>query len=86
VRPPPAAGIHPRARGGEAPDAESLSRDLQRIAERLAKGSLTSTERSYVKDRVGLLAARCPWVEDAQQRAFLEQQLSALWQQLEATP
>jgi MoxR-like ATPase len=75
---------HPRARGGDAPDAESLARDLQRIADRLAKGSVSPTERSYLKDRVGLLAARCPWVEDSQQRAFLEQQLNSLWRQLEA--
>ncbi|MGA2258798.1 MAG: AAA family ATPase [Thermoguttaceae bacterium] len=77
------AAIHPRSRGGDAPDAESLARDLRRIADRLAKGPLPATERSYLKDRLGLLAARCPWVEDSQQRAFLEQQLGALWQQLE---
>jgi MoxR-like ATPase len=78
------ADTHPRSRGVDAPDAESLSRDLQRIADRLAKGSVPATERSHLKDRVGLLAARCPWVEDPQQRAFLEQQINALWQQLEA--
>ncbi len=78
------ADVHPRSRGGDAPDAESLAGDLRRIADRLAKGPIPTTERSYLKDRLGLLAARCPWVEDPQQRAFLEQQLSALWQQLEA--
>jgi MoxR-like ATPase len=79
----PAADNHPRSRAGDAPDAESLARDLQRIADRLAQGPLPATERSYLKDRLGLLAGRCPWVEDPQQRAFLEQQLSALWQRLE---
>jgi len=78
------ADTHPRSHGGDAPDAESLARDLKRIADRLAEGTVSPTERSYMKDRVGLLAARCPWVEDPQQRAFLEQQLSALWRQLEA--
>ena len=72
------AGVHPRLRGGDAPDAESLAGDLRRIAERLAKGPIPTTERSYLKDRLGLLAARCPWVQDPQQRASLEQQLSAL--------
>ena len=70
--------------GGDAPDAESLARDLERITERLAKGPLPDSERNYLKDRLGLLAARCPWVVDPQQRAFLEQQLAGLWQQLEA--
>jgi MoxR-like ATPase len=75
---------HPRSRGGDAPDADSLARDLRHIADRLAQGALPATERSYLKDRLGLLAARCPWVEDSQQRAFLEQQVSSLWKQLEA--
>lgn len=79
------AGPHPRSRGADAPDAESLARDLRHIADRLAKGAVATTERSYLKDRLGLLAARCPWVEDPQQRAFLEQQLSELWPQLEST-
>jgi MoxR-like ATPase len=79
-----AADRHPRSRGGDTPDAESLAGDLRRIADRLAKGPVPNTERSYLKDRLGLLAARCPWVEDPQQRAFLEQQVNALWQQLEA--
>jgi MoxR-like ATPase len=79
-----AADSHPRAHGGDAPDAESLARDLERITERLAKGPLPDSERNYLKDRLGLLAARCPWVADPQQRTFLEQQLAALWQQLEA--
>ena len=75
---------HPRSRGGDAPDAESLARDLGRIADRLASGALPTTERSYLKDRLGLLAARCPWVLDPQQRAFLEKQVGELWQQLES--
>jgi MoxR-like ATPase len=78
------ADTHPRSHGGDAPDPESLARDLRRIADRLAKGAIPTTERSYLKDRLGLLAARCPWVEDPQQRAFLEKQLSELWQQLES--
>jgi MoxR-like ATPase len=75
---------HPRSRGGDAPDPESLLRDLRHIADRLTAGDIPATEKSFLKDRLGLLAARCPWVEDSQQRDFLEQQLQTLWRQLEA--
>jgi MoxR-like ATPase len=79
-----ASDAHPRSHGGDTPDAESLARDLRRIADRLATGDLPTTERSYLKDRLGLLAARCPWVADPQQRAFLEKQVGELWRQLES--
>jgi MoxR-like ATPase len=78
-----AGAAHPRSQGGDAPDPESLARDLQRIADRLAKGPVPATEQSYLKDRLGLLAARCPWVQDPQQRAFLEARLGELWKQVE---
>jgi MoxR-like ATPase len=73
---------HPRALGGEGPDPESLARDLEQIAGRLGQGDVAETDRTYLKDRLGLLAARCQWVADAQKRTFLEQQADALWQRL----
>ena len=73
---------HPRAQGGDAPDPECLARDLQHIAQRAASGDLPATEKSYLKDRLGLLAARCQWVKDPQQREFLEKQVEALWKPL----
>ena len=77
-----AEASHPRAQGGDAPDAESLARDLQHIAQRAADADLPGTEKSYLKDRLGLLAARCQWVKDPQQREFLEKQVESLWKPL----
>jgi MoxR-like ATPase len=77
---------HPRARGGDAPDAETLGRDLARIVERFNGADLPSTERVYLRDRLGLLAARCQWVPDTQQRGHLEQQVDSLWQRLGGRP
>ncbi len=74
--------LHPRSRGADAPDADCLARDLQHIAEQAAAGQLPSTEQTYLKDRLGLLAGRCQWVADPQQRRFLEQQVEALWKQM----
>ena len=73
---------HPRAQGSDAPDPECLARDLQQIAQRAAGGDLPATEKSYLKDRLGLLAARCQWVKDPQQREFLEKQVESLWKPL----
>jgi MoxR-like ATPase len=76
------ASSHPRSRGADAPDPEHLSRDVDRIAARLADGETPDTERSCLEDQLGLLASRCQWVADDQQRLFLEHKLDRLWDKL----
>src|SRR5262245_37666992 len=75
---------HPRARGGDAPDPEQLARDLERLGRRLTDPGLPSTEQSYLRDQLGLLTARCQWVEGEQQRRFLEGKVQELWRKVEA--
>jgi MoxR-like ATPase len=73
------ADSHPRARNGAGPNADELARDLERIAERLKAGDAPVSERSVLRDQLGLLAARIQWVAGEQQRKFLEQQVDELW-------
>ena len=77
---------HIQSRKTEAPDANQLARDLQRIDAALNQQDLNDTERSYLRDRVGLLSGRCEWVADDQQRKHLEQEVQNLWDKLGAQP
>lgn len=77
---------HPRSRAADVPDADSLSRDLDRIAERLRNGELPPADRSYLRDQLSQLASRCQWVPDRQQQTFLEEKMSALWPALGGRP
>ncbi len=70
---------HPRARGESGPDPESIARDLDRMAERLKVDGIPDHERSFLGDQLGVLAGRCPWVQDEQQRTFLETRVAELW-------
>lgn len=70
---------HPRARTGEVADAESIARDLDAIAAQLPQAD--ATEKSYLRDRLGILDGRCHWVADAEQREFLTQRVAELWAQ-----
>jgi MoxR-like ATPase len=69
---------HPRSRNCNAPDPEALARDLQQISSHLSAPNVSATERTYLRDRLGLLAARCQWIEDRQQRDFLQKQIDEL--------
>lgn len=70
---------HPRSRGDAGPDPESIARDLERMAERLKGDGIADHERSFLGDQLGVLAGRCPWVQDEQQRTFLETRVDELW-------
>lgn len=73
---------HPRSRGDAGPDPESLARDLERLAQRLESEGVPDHERSFLGDQLGVLAGRCPWVQDEQQRRHLQQRVDALWARL----
>jgi len=77
---------HPRSRGDDRPDPEKLARDLSRLGERLAASELPDTERSYLRDQLGLLSGRCQWVHEEQQRQHLENRVNELWKQLGVDP
>jgi len=70
---------HPRSRGDEAPDPEALARDLGDLAERLDAEDVPADERATLRDRLGVLAARCQWVKNEQQRTALEERVEGLW-------
>lgn len=70
---------HPRARGAASPDPEQLARDLERLQERLNHPTASEADRTFHQDQLGLLAARCQWVEDEQKRDFLNERVEELW-------
>ena len=74
---------HARCAGHETPSAEVLAFDLERISGRMKIADLSPTERSYLRDQLGVLAARCQWVGDEQQRTFLDVQIEQLWKVFE---
>ena len=70
---------HPRSRDDSGPDPESIARDLERLSQRLEADGIPAHERSFLGDQLGVLAGRCPWVQDEQQRTFLQDRVNALW-------
>jgi MoxR-like ATPase len=71
---------HPRARAGEIADAENIARDLEAIGAQMSEAD--ATEKSYLRDRLGILEGRYQWVADADQREFLARRVEELWMQI----
>lgn len=74
---------HPRAQAPDGPRPESLAHDLERIDARLQAVDGKPSEQAYLKDRLGILEARCQWVKDQEQRSFLLKRVEELWARLE---
>lgn len=72
---------HPRSLVSEEPDPEQLNADLAQLAAGLQRAD--NGEMSIIRDRLTLLTARCQWINDPQQRTFLEQEVNKLWQSLD---
>lgn len=70
----PATGDHPQAHGGNAPDPESLARDLDVLSEGWA-----DLAAGVAKDRLAALAARVPWVRQSETREALQEKVETLW-------
>ena len=81
---PAADGDHARARSADGPDAESLARDLDAIAMSLKNGTPPEVEKSYLRDRLGVLEGRCQWVKDEAKREWLVKRIGELWPVLKA--
>ncbi|MFT3868783.1 MAG: AAA family ATPase [Nibricoccus sp.] len=79
---PEASGDHPRARSADEPDPEGLARDLELIEQQASSLKPETAAFAQARDRLTLIEARIPWVQDIAKRELLSTTASALWQKL----
>ncbi len=85
ARAPRDGSDHPRARGADAPDPESLVRGLDEIARKFVEGDVSAGDLACLRDQLRILASRCQWVQEEQQRTFLLTRVGELWDRLGRT-
>ncbi|MGK0188214.1 MAG: MoxR-like ATPase [Verrucomicrobiales bacterium] len=74
-----ASASHPRSRHQGLPDPELLSSEIDAVIASLQETTDNDPQRVIAKDRLTLLAARCQWISNAEQRAFVNAKLEAAW-------
>jgi len=70
--------VHPRSSGPDAPNAEHLSKDLDQIESQVNASESDANQTSWIRDRLGLLAARVEWVAKDESRSFLKERIQSL--------
>jgi MoxR-like ATPase len=74
---------HPRAHRGNRPDPESIIRDLESIVQKLADANCSKSNKAFLNDRLALITERCEWIENPEQRTFIQEQINSIWDSLE---
>lgn len=80
------AASHPRAQESSGPDPEDLAKTLQTLGLKLSDAATTAAEQAILREQLSLVASRCQWIVNRQQREFLDNQVAAIWQQLGVQP
>lgn len=75
---------HPQASSAEKINPEQLARDVTRLRERMEQPDLRDSERTFLKDQLGLLAERCQWVAESDSREQLDLLVESAWKKLDA--
>lgn len=70
--------VHPRSSGADAPNPEHLSKDLDQIESQIGVAESDANQTSWLRDRLGLLAARVEWVSQDESRSFLKERIQRL--------
>lgn len=70
--------MHPRSTGADAPNPEHLSKDLDQIEAQISAADSDVNQASWLRDRLGLLAARVEWVQQDESRSFLQERIQLL--------
>lgn len=71
---------HARSKAADVPDPETLARDLELISAKL-EAQPDSADQSFFRDQLGVLAARCQWIQDEQPRQYLASKVNTLLEQ-----
>lgn len=75
---------HPRAKNSNGPDPEEIARTLDDIETRLTSPGASAEERLVTREQLQLIGNRCHWIQQPQQRSFLEERVTSLWSHIGA--
>ena len=70
--------VHPRSAGADAPNPEDIGRDLEQLAIQISNADEDQGRKSWISDRLAILASRTEWVVNSESRSFLRRRIHEL--------
>lgn len=74
--------IHPQALVNKAPDSDVLMKEVQYLNEEWDKQNVTMEEKNIIKDKLRYVQTRCEWINNNEQKNYIQIELDKLWQKI----
>ena len=76
------AAAHQAASSNRSPDPEAIGESLTQIENQVAANGDSEVERAYLRDQVGVIRQRIPWITNSVQANFLNEKSQRILDQL----
>lgn len=77
-----APGAHQQARLNTAPNPEEVAADVAALARKWESEGLSFEHQNVIKDKLRYIQSRADWIQNGEQRAFIQKDIQALWQKI----
>jgi MoxR-like ATPase len=77
---------HSQAFGKKAPNSEELMKEVSILVEKWDKENLSFQEQSIIKDKLRYLQNRSNWLQNSEQKSYIQTEIEKLWQKILKTP
>lgn len=74
--------IHPQAFVNKAPDSDVLMKEVQYLNEQWERENNTMEEKNIIKDKLRYVQTRCEWINNNEQKNYIQNELDKLWQKI----
>jgi len=76
---------HPQARFNKNPNPEELMKEIISLHEKWNSPDTSYEEKSIIKDKLRYVQTRCKWINQIDQKEYLEVEIDKLWKQILVT-
>jgi MoxR-like ATPase len=73
---------HPQAMTNKAPNAELLLDEVKQLQKQWSEEGLSLQDQNIIKDKLRYLQSRCDWVQQGEQKQFIQKEIDALWKKM----
>lgn len=73
---------HPQALYNKVPHAEEVMREVVFLSGKWGAGSLSFEEQNVIKDKLRYVQTRCDWINNGEQKQYIQKEIEALWQKM----
>ncbi|MBP6409958.1 MAG: AAA family ATPase [Pseudarcicella sp.] len=73
---------HPQAFANKTPNPEEVMKEVQLLSEKWNQSELSFEEQNVIKDKLRYVQSRCAWIQNSNQKQYIQAEIEKLWQKI----